>query len=348
MPSNAVGRLPTVLLVASLVAGCQATEPAVPASPAPSTGQGAAIGLVMPSAVARPAAETRDGSLDSAVIASAKGDAAWIAAADRQFGLRIYALDGDEVSAFGVGRLNGVDAIAVADDRYVLAASNASANALSLFTASIDDGVLTVGTLNPIALTMTAPDGLCMERVDDRLGVYVADRTGQLEEWHIDAYGSGVLSRTMSFAGQARACVVDRSRRTLYVADDAAGIWSLDLASGELKLVDGRAEQKLLPGASGLGIHASPDGDYLVASGIAGRGVGVYALPAGEAEAAFRVNPNAELGIDGMPVVSGVTAFGEPLPAYPAGIVIVHDGSGNERSFKLVDWRAVRTLIGSR
>lgn len=336
-----------LLISAGVLAGCQTTEPPALPEPEPAAAGGAAVGLVMTSATAQPAAETRDGSLDSAVLASAAGDVAWIAAADRQFGLRIYALDGQEVSAFGVGRLNGVDAIEVADNQYVLAASNESASALSLFTASIDDGVLTVSALPPVVLTMTEPDGLCMERVGDRLGVYVGDRTGRLEEWHIDAYGQGELSRTMSFAGQARTCVVDRERRTLYVGDDAKGIWALNLENSDLELVDGREQQKLLPGAAGLGIHASSDGTYLVASGILGRGVGVYALPSGEPEAAFRVNPNAELGMDGMPIVSGVTAFADPLPAYPAGIVIVHDGSGNDRSFKLVDWRAVKLLLAN-
>ena len=289
-PSATPSRFVANLALASLLlGGCQA---AVEPAGAPPRQPSIAAGLILPSAEARPAAETHDGSSDSVVLASANADAGWIAAADRQFGLRIYALDGREVSAFGVGSLRDIDAVRVADDEYVLAASNATAQAVNLFRAAIADGVLTVTPMKPMPLALAEPHGLCMERVGDRLRVYVADGDGRLEEWHIDADGFGSLVRWFSFPTRTEGCVVDRPARRLFVGEGGVGIWSL-----------------------------------------------------AEPRAAVRVSPNAQVGIDGLPMTGGVAVTSMPLPGHPLGIVIFHDGSARGHGFKMADWRVVQLLL---
>ena len=331
-----------LVLACSLLGGCQVADAPAEAPPARAL---TAAGLVLPSAEARPAAETRDGSSDSAVLASDSGDAGWIAAADLQFGLRIYALDGREVSAFGVGPLRDVDAVRVAADEYVLAASNAASQSVNLFHAKIAEGVLTVTPATPLPLALAEPHGLCMEHVADRLRVYIADGEGRLEEWHVDADGFSSLVRWFSFPTRTEGCVVDRPARRLFVGESGVGIWSLDLQTGDRFLIDGYPNVRLLPDAEGLDIYEAGDRRYLVASSPRGQAVGIYHLPSAEPAAAIRVSPNAQLGIDGLPIVGGVAVTSRALPGHPEGIVIFHDGTGHERSFKMVDWRVVQLLL---
>lgn len=329
-------------LAYALLAGCQVAD--APAD-APPEQVSTVAGLVLPSAEARPSAETRDGSSDSVVLVSDNGEAGWIAAADRQFGLRIYALDGQEVSAFGVGALRDVDAVRVAADEYVMAASNAATQSINLFHARIADGVLTVTPRTPLPLALAEPHGLCMELVADRLRVYIADGGGRIEEWHVDADGFGSLVRWFSFPTRTEGCVVDRPARRLFVGEAGVGIWSLDLETGDRFLVDGYPSARLLPDAEGLDIYEAGDRRYLLASTPRGQSVGVYRLPSAEPAAAIRVSPNAQLGIDGLPVVGGVAVTSRALPGHPEGIVIFHDGTTYERSFKMVDWRVVELLL---
>jgi len=337
------GRVSLLASVAALVVvACQTSQPQRADDPEiqrPSTR------LIPPSAEALPSAETVDGSYDSVVLSSGAGDAAWIVAADRQFGLRIYALDGQEVAAFGVGRLNQVDAVRIADDEYVVAASNQTTLAVDLFRASIDEGVLTVTPTVPMPLALAEPHGLCTELVDDTLRIYVGDRSGRLEEWRVDEDGFGSLAGAITFPTRTEACVVDGGARRMYVGEGGVGIWSVDLDTGDRTLIDGVANHHLLADADGLDIYDAAGERYLVASSAVSHLFAVYRLPSAEPLVAFRVGPNPGLGIDGLVATAGIAVSSASLPGYPAGILVAHEGPHDTRNFKLLDWRAIEVLL---
>ena len=283
---------------------------------------------------------------DDSVILVADGDA-WIAGTDKQFGLRVYELGGREIISLGVGRLNNIDAIRYEPGAYLLAASNRTEKSIDLFRAVAEDGI-EVTPVGRIPLEFEDPYGICMAPIDDADGhsVFVGDKTGRVQWWQVSGEAEGTLREEFRFDSQTEGCVVDRATSTLFVGEEERGIWSVDLSSGDRRLLDAVGAGRLTADVEGLDIY---DGSYLVASSQGDHSFVVYALPGGEPLVRFRIRANAEKGIDGASETDGVSVSTAELPGYPEGILVVQDGYNvdpdENQNFKIVDWREVARLI---
>ena len=340
-------RLPSLAVVSALlVSGCQNNEERVYELPDAS---GQPVAVISAAAETDPVASSEDAADDAVVLVPADGNAAWIVGADKRFGLRVYALDGSEVDAFNVGRLNNVDAIRTGDDEFLLAASNRTTLAIDLFRAVIEDDELTITIADPIPLALLEPYGLCAASIDGATSIFVGNRSGRVEEWQIDADGRGIPARVFEFPSQTEGCVVDIPGNRLFVGEEDVGIWSVDFATGDQVLVAQTGGVDLTADVEGLDIYADGSQRYLVASSQGSHSFAVYRLPEVDLVATFRIGPDATLGIDGVLDSDGVAVTSAALPGYPAGVLVVQDGFNEmpkaNQNFKIVDWRVIEEAL---
>ena len=335
--------MPTALLVAA----CQFNEERLYVQ---TDAAGADIPLIAAAGETAPVV-SREDAADDAVVLVAPDNTAWIAAADKKFGLRTYTLDGDELMNTPVGRINNIDAVRTGPNSYVLAASNRSTRAIELFVATIRHGRLEIDGRPAVALALEEPYGLCMALLDEQVYVFVGDKAGNVQQWRLDESYAGTLERRFEFGSQTEGCVVDRETGTLYVGEEVVGIWAVDLASGEQTLVDRVGDGRLVADVEGLDIYRSAPGaaGYLLASSQGNNAYVVYAMPTMTPLTTFRIGPNREAGIDGASETDGIAASAVPAPGYPKGLLVVQDGHNvsppENQNFKIVDWRDIERLL---
>lgn len=333
----------TIVVSAALLTGCQVNEERLLAAPDEA---GRPIPLVEAAAETAPVASSEDAADDAVILVSNDGRAAWIAGADKQFGLRIYGLDGKEVDAFGVGRLNNIDAVALGENRFLLAASNRTSRAIELFRAEITASSLRVTQAAAVPLALDELYGLCMAAIRGRPSVFVSDKYGRVEEWRIGSDLTGRLLRAFSFDSQTEGCVVDPERGRLFVGEEDVGIWAVRLDNGVKQMVDRVGAGRLTADVEGLDIY---DGRYLIASSQGDNSFAVYELEDLQPVGRFRIGPNEARGVDGASETDGVAVTAARLPDFPEGLLVAQDGLNiappENQNFKLVDWRDIAAAI---
>ena len=291
--------------------------------------------------------DSRGDAADDAVVLV--GDSAtWIAGTDKQFGLRIYDLTGTQLHTLDVGRLNNIDAVPL-EQGFLVAATNRTSISIDLFRIDPDgDAVEAVGS---VPLQMEDPYGLCMARIEGTTTIFAGDKLGRVERWVADDDFNVELLGELSFESQTEGCVVDAARRTLYVGEETAGIWAIDLDDAARELIDTVSDGRLVADVEGLDIYRGSDADYLVASSQGDNSFVVYSLPERQPILKFRIGSDPAREIDGVSDTDGVAVTGSELPGFPLGILVVQDGADkgaglrNTQNFKIVDWRRIEALI---
>jgi len=337
---------PLLILAACLLAGCQVNEAKLLDAP---DQNGQLVPGVLPSAETTPVASSDDSADDSVILVSSDRSHAWIAGTDKDFGLRLYALDGAEIESFPVGRLNNVDAVRLDDATLLLAASNRTTIAIQLLIATIEDDAIRIDGVGTIPLTLEEPYGLCMARLDGRISVFVGDKDGRVEEWWLDDTYTGALARTFTFDSQTEGCVVDVHERLLYVGEENTGIWAVDLGDGSRRQVDRVGDGRLTADVEGLDIYDDGARRYLLASSQGDNSFAVYELPGATPLTRFRIRAAAARGIDGASETDGIAVTPLALPGYPKGLLVAQDGHNvsppENQNFKIVDWRNIEPLL---
>ena len=343
-----------LLLTLALLAapGCAPLPPQGAPVTATATATVAARGETVPVGTAN-----ADAADDPAIWRNARDpQASLIVATDKKAGLYVYGLDGKVRHFAPAGLLNNVDLVDRGRGGIIVVASdrNDLANAkLQLFR--LDPAT---GRLNPLGAVPggTAEGyGICLW--DSREGLYAFSilKNGTIEQVRIDMSGpqpSGQIVRTLRVATQPEGCVVDPRNGTLYVGEEAKGIWRFDAratgstAGSLVAAVDGK---QLLADVEGLALWpVGRNGGYLVASSQGDNAYALYRLPDLHPAGRFRIGAGqfgGTEGTDGIELARG--SFGA---AYPNGLLVVQDGENapNAQNFKLVSWADVAAALGLR
>jgi 3-phytase len=301
---------------------------------------------LVPAAVeTEPVDESGDAADDSVILVGS--ESAWILGTDKQAGLRAYDLEGRQREFLPVGRLNNVDALPVGADRFLVAASNRSTIAIDLF--DVDTRPLRILHRQSIPLAFEDPYGLCMGLRNDAPHVFVGDTAGTVEAWRLGPEGDARRVSTLTFDSQTEGCVYDPSSGLLYVGEEAVGVWSIDLENGEKRLLHAVDGEVLVADVEGLDIFHGEDTRYLLVSSQGDDSFVVYRLPDHRRLLKFRVGADRQRGIDGASETDGIAVTSRALDGYPAGLLVVQDGynvaPGENQNFKLVDWRAIESLL---
>ena len=332
--------------LALCLTACSAAPPATPGLVSPS-GPGVAFGAVEAALETEPVANGGDAADDAVVLANGSGRPPLIVGTDKQYGLRVYGLGGKQLQALPVGRLNNVDAVEVRPDEFLLAASNRTSNSIDFFSASLLSR--TVTQLGSEALSFEEPYGLCMAKFDDDTHVFVGDKEGQVQHWVFGSTLDGNLKTTFLFDTQTEGCVVDTATATLFVGEENAGIWSVELATGKVTLYDNVRVDYLEADIEGLDIYDNGRDRYLIASSQGDSSYVVYDLDGLRPLLKLAIAANAGNGVDGASHTDGIAVTEAPLPGFPAGVLVVQDGENTApaapQNFKIVDWRAIAELL---
>jgi 3-phytase len=339
--------LVTATALAALLAGCATMPQPDPARGVP----------VMASGQTAPVASRDDAADDPAIwVDSADPAQSLIIGTDKQAGLYVYGLDG-AVQAFAeAGRVNNVDLVTGisfgGEEAVIVAASDRNDMAtahIALYRLNTDPVALEL-----IGRVPAGPGegyGFCMARMaDGNLHAFVNTTQGSIYDVEITLEGelTGRLVQTMTVPSQPEGCVVDTQTDSLYVGEEAAGIWRFDMGSGEGELVVRADGEQIVPDVEGIAIaRGEEEGGYLVVSSQGDSAYAVYRLSDYSYAGRFYVADGD--ATDGTTETDGIAISLANLgPAFPEGLMVVQDGMtpAGTQNFKLIDWRRIRAALG--
>lgn len=267
-------------------------------------------------------------------------------------GLHVYALSGEELQFLDVGAVNNVDI----RGRYAVA-SNDEVGALSWFVISRNASapVLHIGD-TPVQ--SEEPYGVCLGQDEAGLVAAITYKDGLVEFWRADqskdADIRATLESTVQLDSQLEGCVFDETQDLIFIGEEAFGIWSYAYrnADAEPQIVDSiAASNGLVADVEGVSVYYAPNGGYIVASAQEADRFVVYdRLPPHSPRGIFTITASADGSVDAVSHTDGLDVVSSALPGYPQGLLVVQDDgnpdSGVDQNFKLVDWALIKDALG--
>ncbi|MEM1197362.1 MAG: phytase [Pseudomonadota bacterium] len=287
-----------------------------------------------------------DAADDPAIWRNAKDPAkSLIVGTDKRAGLYVYNLKGDQLFFLPATGLNNVDLVELSDGRVLVAASDRSDRETAhIFLASLDTAN---GTLSPgerIAVGSGEGYGICMDlpEKDGTVRVFSAPKNGAIYQTVLQNLAGdlkGTTTRLTRVPSQPEGCVADPRTGTLYIGEEAAGVWAIDIATGAKELVAPTGTGMTVADVEGLALAPEgKDGGYLVASSQGDNAFAVYRLPGVEPVGRFRIALGAFGSVE---ETDGIELDPRPFgPDFPAGLFVAQDGVNppKAQNFKLVRW----------
>jgi 3-phytase len=329
-----------LILATVLAASATAQTVAIPAR-----GQTAPVGTVADDAADDPAIWRDPRNPERSLIVGT----------DKKAGLHVYRLSGDSVHFTPAGRVNNVDLVDLGARGVLVVASDRNDPAkalLKLYHLDTRRGALV--PLGEAAGGAGEAYGVCLAVLDRQIHAFSVLKDGQVVQVRIDlskSSASGTPVRTLRVPSQAEGCVVDPRTGTLFVGEEATGVWTFDARPGGP--TDGRLAVKvdnvqLTADVEGLALLAKGrTGGWLVVSSQGDNAYALYRLPDFAPAGRFRIAGGpigATEETDGIALASG--RFSR---TYPDGLFVAQDGDNtpDAQNFKLVSWaeilKAVRT-----
>lgn len=159
--------------------------------------------------------------------------------------------------------------------------------------------------------------------------------------------------RRFSVPTQPEGCVADDVTGRLYLGEEGAGIWRFDLGTGPARgeIMAAAPSATLKPDVEGLTLLREGASTYLIASSQGDSAFAVWNVEGATPRYRGRFSVVGNGKIDAVTGTDGVAALGGQVGAFPLGLVVVQDdedqgGAGGRQNFKLVDWAAVKAALG--
>lgn len=316
--------------------------------------------VVMPLAQTTPVETAEDAADDPAIwVHPSDPERSVILGTDKKRGLAAYDLTGRLVQFLPLGSVNNVDvrqSVRWAGRQVDLAvASNRDTNSIDLILIGAD-GVLS--QLGSIKVTLPDVYGICMSKGEQgEAEIFINSKTGRTQQWSLQAEkGQPIGSLVQEFVlnSQVEGCVVDDTRRWLYVGEEDVGVWRFNLRAPQEAAVKvlGMGPD-LVADVEGLGlVHRADGSPWLLASS---QGDHHFVLletePPFKRIGRFRIGENAEKGLDAVHETDGLEVLSSSVgAAFPRGLLVVQDGSpanaSGTQNFKLVHWGDVEKVLG--
>ena len=332
------------LMTLGIAAAC-ATVPAITGDPAVS---------VTARAETPPVGTAREDAADDPAIwrNAANPAASLIVGTDKKGGLYVYDLKGAQRSFLPAPGLNNVDLIEIAGGRVLVIASDRSdLTTVNLFMALLDTATGKLATAGKIAVGPGEGYGICMIKPAGREGViaYSAPKSGTIYRTVITEAGGAFTGTTTTLAQvptQTEGCIADPRTNTLYIGEEDAGIWAIDMNTGAKRMVAAIDNKVLVADVEGLAIAPEgEDGGYLVASSQGDNAYAVFRLPGMTPVGRFRIAAGTFGSVeetDGIELDN--RDFG---PDFPKGIFIAQDGinAPKAQNFKYARWDEILAAL---
>jgi len=276
---------------------------------------------------------------------------------DKDSGIGVYDLAGNELQFLSVGELNNVDLRvrfplggALVD---IATASNRSNDTISAFAIDPTTGLLSnIAAGSGVATGLTLY-GYCMYASSTgKFYGFVNSKDGDVEQYELFDNGSGLVTgslvRSFSVGSQTEGCVADDEAGVFYIGEEEVGIWryGAEPSDGTTRtLVDTTGiGGHLTADVEGLAIYYEPYGEgYLIASS---QGIHEYVIyeRSGSNDYVGTFAIVAGNGIDGTTATDGIEVTNVAMgSAFPMGMFVVQDGenTGGNQNYKCVKWEDI-------
>lgn len=280
--------------------------------------------------------------------------ASLIVGTDKKGGLYVYDLKGAQKSFLAAPGLNNVDLIDLPGGRVLVAASDRSdLTTVNLFLALLDTATGKLARAGKIAVGPGEGYGICMVKPAGAGGViaFSAPKSGTIYRTVITESGGAFAGTTTTLAQvptQTEGCIADPRTGTLYIGEEDAGIWAIDMTTGAKRLVAAIDNKMLVADVEGLALAPEgKDGGYLVASSQGDNAFAVFRLPEMAALGRFRI---AKGPFGSVEETDGIELDNRDFgPDFPGGIFIAQDGinAPSAQNFKYVRWDEVLAALGA-
>ena len=339
-------------------ANTPAGDPAAPAAmPAPAPRDTVDITAVVETV---PVPVGGDAADDPAIWVNAKDPSkSLVLGTNKQLGLHVYDLGGNELQMLRDGKLNNVD---VRDDfklggRSValVTAGNRSTNSISVY--ALDHATLRLENVAARVIATAPAYGSCMYH-SARTGkfyYFLANKLGTVEQWELFDNGSGKvdgkLVRTMKLESQLEGCVADDELGFLYIGEEATGVWKF---GAEPDAGDTHTAMAMVSGGritfdvEGLAIaKTGPKRGFVVVSSQ-GNNTYVVFRREGSNEYVRTVRVVDGNGIDGTSDTDGIDVTTADLGGkFRHGMLVVQDGF-NDKGFQNFKYVPLEKVLGDQ
>jgi len=331
------------LLTLGVAGGC-ATVPPIMGDPAVT---------VTARAETPPVGTAREDAADDPAIwrNPANPSASLVVGTDKKGGLYVYDLKGAQKSFLAAPGLNNVDLIDLSGGRVLVIASDRSDLAtVNLFMALLDTATGKLSAAGKIAVGPGEGYGICMVKpAGSEVIAFSAPKSGTIYRTVITESGEAFTGTTTTLAQvptQTEGCIADPRTNTLYIGEEDAGIWAIDMTTGAKRMVAAIDNKLLVADVEGLAIAPEgKDGGYLVASSQGDNAYAVFRLPDVTPLGRFRI---AQGAFGSVEETDGIELDNRDFgPAFPKGLFIAQDGvnAPSAQNFKYVRWDEVLAAL---
>ena len=326
-----------------ILAGALSAAAAAQTVSVPALGQTAPVGTVADDAADDPAIWRNSREPQKSLIVGT----------DKKAGLHVYRLSGESVHFTPAGRVNNVDLVDLGTRGVLVVASDRNdpaAARLKFYRLDTRKGALV--PLGEASGGAGEAYGVCLAVLGRQIHAFSVLKDGQVVQVRLDLgrdRASGTTVRNLRVPSQAEGCVVDNRTRTLYVGEEAAGVWVFDArpdAPPEGRLAIRADGAQLVPDVEGLAL--APEGrtgGWLVVSSQGDNAYALYRLPDLAPAGRFRISGGA---IGATEETDGIAlALGRFGRAYPEGLFVAQDGDNAPaaQNFKLASWADILKAV---
>jgi len=332
------------LLSLGIAAAC-ATVPAITGDPAVT---------VTARAETPPVGTAREDAADDPAIwrNPANPAASLVVGTDKKGGLYVYDLKGAQKSFLPAPGLNNVDLVEIGGGRVLVIASDRSdLTTVNLFLALLDTATGQLAPAGKIAVGPGEGYGICIVKPAGKNEViaFSAPKSGTIYRTTISEANGAFTGTTTTLAQvptQTEGCIADPRTATLFIGEEDAGIWAIDMNTGAKRMVAAIDNKMLVADVEGLAIAPEgTDGGYLVASSQGDNAYAVYRLPEVTPLGRFRI---AQGAFGSVEETDGIELDNRDFgPDFPRGIFIAQDGMNAPaaQNFKYVRWDEILAAL---
>lgn len=321
-------------------------------------------------AVVRPFAETEsvasgDDAADDPAIWVNPDDPAksLVIGTDKQAGLAVYDLKGNQVSFRADGEMNNVDLrteFRLGSNPIVLVgASNRTNGSIALYALDSSSGELNSVTARTLDTGIDVY-GFCLHRnvkTGDHFA-FVNSKRGDVQQWRIFDNGEGKVDAELvvqfDVGSQVEGMVADDERSLLYVGEEKVAVWRYPLPVDIEEIIRFPVDIKaplgnVIEDVEGLTLYLTPHvTGYLIASNQGNNEFLVYERTGDNPFlGSFRIEDGN--GVDGVTETDGIDVTSAALgPDFEDGLLVVQDDEDDQgnQNFKYVRWADVAEALG--
>jgi 3-phytase len=289
-------------------------------------------------------------------------EASKIIATNKQQGLVVYDLKGNEVFQYPVGRVNNVDIregfVLKKDTVAIVTASNRTSNTITVHKVNKTDGSLEAIAAKPLQSQLAEIYGLGMYKSPKtgKIYVFANGKDGNVEQWELfEEAGkvAGKIVRTFAVGSQTEGVVADDFHGNLYIGEEEKALWKYDAEP------NGSTVRKAIALTTDENMKADFEGVTIYDRGK-GKGYVILSSQGNNSYAVFDRITNVYLGsfhiadgntIDGTYDTDGIDVTSVAFANYPKGFFIAQDGANTQgkdslnQNFKLVNWKSIETAL---